>query len=218
MEDIVNIKTKEWRKLSYEERNYARGLWGEYALNRALNDELGAVRFGEHADGHSVFLFDRVHIPSYGGNTTEIDSVLVSQKGVFCFEVKSWSGDAVFGERDGSKWFTVKGGSGSGLRHHRIGNPFKQNDFHVRYLEKLLPPIVADKALYGLVLFINASPFGIKPGNWAGSEIKGLFTDVDSIIELINNAPCIMSGSRVYEVSRILSQYSFGNEFRLLGN
>lgn len=220
MLNTTNINTENWNSLSIEDQNYARGLWGEFTLNRALNVELGAVRYGEHVDGHSVFLFDRIHIPSYNGKTTEIDSVLVSQKGVFCFEVKSWSGEAVFGERDSSEWFTAKSkrsGAG-GLTSHRMGNPFNQNDHHARYLKQLLPPIVAQQAFFTAVMLINASPFEVSPGNWAGGEIDDLFTDAESIVEFINEAPIIMSGKRVYEVAETLSQFPFGREFRALGS
>lgn len=219
MENIDYIKSQEWQNLALDEKNYARGLWGEFALNRALNTGLGAVRFGDHAEGHSVFLFDRIHIPAYDGGTTEIDSLLISQKGVFCFEVKSWGGEAVFGERNSDEWFTAKSnGRSPGLKSHRMKNPFGQNDYHARHLKKLLPQPVVEQALYGIVLLIDASPFGISPGRWAGAEIDGLFTDTDAIVKSINAAPYIMSGKRVYEISQALSKFLYGHEFRSLGS
>ncbi|MDY0135618.1 MAG: nuclease-related domain-containing protein [Thiomicrospira sp.] len=209
----------EWRQLSTEDKNYARGLWGEYALNKALNKQLGAVRFQKGLLGeHYAFLFDRIEIPSNKDKTTEIDSLLVTQKGVFCIEVKSWSGDAIFGEEDGATWFSAKSNErrGSGVRSHKTGNPFRQNAHHLYHLKKILPDIVAQKATFGFVLALNASPFAIKPANWDGDDIEDLFTSVQDLIEAIKQRPIILSARRVEEIAIRLCDYNYGYTFQAL--
>lgn len=218
MKDLGVIKDKDWDNLGPLEKNEARGLWGEYALNDMLNKKMGAVRYGDHDEGHSVFLFDRIHIPAYNGRTTEIDSILVCQKGVFYFEVKSWSGDAVFGERDNEKWFTAKSRPGPGVKSYKTTNPFAQNDYHEKFLSQLLPVEVVSKALFGMVLLVNASPFGIKPGNWEGDDIDGLYTAPKDIVQDIDAMPYLLSGDRVESIASMLAMYSFGKEFRVLGS
>jgi hypothetical protein len=211
---------KEWRKLGWDEKNFARGLWGEYSLNKSLNNEFGAIRFQEDLVGeHYAFLFDRIEIPSYGGKTTEIDSLMVTQKGVFCFEVKSWSGDAIFGEEDGDAWFSAKSNDrrGAGVRSHKTGNPFKQNAYHIRCLKNLLPDIVAERATFGMIVVLNASPFCVKPARWEGGDIDGLFTSVQDVVAEIKQKPIILSAQRVEDISLLLGRYEYGSDFRSMG-
>lgn len=214
-----NHQSYNWGLLTPEQRNYARGLWGEYALNRALNVELGAVRYGQHHEPQSTFLFDRIHTPSLPGKTTEVDCLFVSQKGVISFEVKSWSGDAIMGDRNAESWFTANGRMSNGrpgVKAFRTDNPFLQNDHHVKCLKTVLPDGVHE-ALFSIVLLIDSSGHVVKPGKWAGEDIEGLFTDVDSVIKSIKNAPAVLSDARVHESASILAQFPYGAEFSSFG-
>lgn len=210
----MGLKSKtniDWAKTTASEKLELRGLWGEFYLNKALNSGLGAVRYktSPHA---TYFLFDRIHIPSYMEKTTEIDSLLVCQKGIFSVEVKSWSGDAIYGERFGENWFYAKSRSKGNINSAITGNPFGQNDFHIRYLSNVLPERVTE-AIFNVVLLVDASPFGINPGKWCGGSIEGLFTDPDSIVKAIQEMPNILSGGTVIECAKLLSKFSYGNEF-----
>lgn len=201
----------EWSNTSSSEKLELRGLWGEYYLNLALNSSFGAVRYKDNPNG-TYFLFDRIHIPSYNGKTTEIDSVLVCQKGIFAFEVKSWSGDAIYGERNSRNWFYVKSHFKGKISSAITGNPFRQNDFHVRYLSSVLPERVGS-CIANIVLLTNATPFGVSDGNWAGNDIDGLFLNPDAIIRVINKMPNILSGKTVMECVECLSDFSYGEDF-----
>ena len=40
----------------------------------------------------SEFILTNLLLPTYGGHKTEIDTVLVTKKGIFCIEIKNWIG------------------------------------------------------------------------------------------------------------------------------
>ena len=68
--------------------------------------------------------------------TTEIDAVLFTNKGIFVIENKHWNG-IIKGKIDGDKWLRVQ----DGYRFSRIyhyPNPYKQNEFHLSIVKKLL--------------------------------------------------------------------------------
>lgn len=209
-----NVQTikDEWNALSGQEKKEVRGLWGEYALNEEFNSQMGAVRAKDGLDA-TAFLFDRITIPSSPGKTTEIDSVLVCQQGVFVFEVKSWTGDAVYGERSSEHWYVARNNNSRGVRSSITGNPFLQNDHHVKYLKKLLPSQVAHKAVFEAVLLVDASPFGVKSGNWGGAYIQGLFLHPENVVKNVRNMPLVMSGDRVLEIANLLNKYTYGEFF-----
>lgn len=96
-------------------------------------------------------LLPNLLLPLKNGSKTEIDCVLISHKGIFCIEIKNWSGPITGGDEDDS-WIQ-KNGELNGLdRSHR--NPVKQNKAHSEILEKKL-----DKkySVNNCVIFSNLS-------------------------------------------------------------
>ena len=69
------------------------------------------------------------------GFTTEIDCVLISRKGIFCFEVKNWIG-RVNGFECDDFWYRKYMSRHSKAK--QIKNPVKQNETHVRAINKVL--------------------------------------------------------------------------------
>lgn len=96
---------------------------------RKVNRELRTIlKRGE-------FLLANIVIPWADGANYEIDSLIVSNKGIFCIETKCWRGRILGGNRD-SNWmqkFEEKGG-----RSQMQVNPYKQNERHCQILEELL--------------------------------------------------------------------------------
>lgn len=79
------------------------------------------------------------------GNCTEIDNIYVSDCGIFVIETKNWGG-RIYGDKNDEKWENVLG---DGSIIHTRENPFRQNDRHVRFFERVIhtrcevTPIVA---------------------------------------------------------------------------
>jgi len=102
-----------------------KGHYGEYLTEYAL----------EHGDLGNVAVFSNVIVPRPSGptSTSEVDVVMLHEKGVFVFESKNYSG-WVFGSADQLKW-TVTLDAGA---KERFYNPIKQNRAHVKALSECL--------------------------------------------------------------------------------
>lgn len=200
-EDIIQL----WKSLEKDQRSALRGAWGEYHLNAKLNQELSAIRYETNPSGNT-FLFSQIEIPSYfirktqEQKYTEIDSLLVCQRGIFSFEVKSWSGSAgLFGERNGKQWFQVNAGGKHG--GNTTGNPFGQNNHHLKYLANFTKGVTPK----GAVLLVDADPFSLKQVKWQGEDIADLFLNVDDLITWVKRLPVSLSGNSVREIARRLN-------------
>ncbi|MCH9742798.1 MAG: NERD domain-containing protein [Proteobacteria bacterium] len=194
-----------WKSLDKDSRSMLRGAWGEYHLNAQLNQELSAIRFETNPNGNT-FLFPQIEIPSYfirktqEQKYTEIDSLLVCQRSIFSFEVKSWSGSAgLFGERNGKQWFQVNAGGKHG--GNTTGNPFGQNNHHLKYLANFTKGI----APVGAVLLVDADPFSIKEVKWQGEDIGDLFLNVGDLVNWVKRFPVTISGNKVREIAKTLN-------------
>ena len=100
-----------------------------------FSGEARAKRFlANLVDKRDIFVTNLL-IPKDDGFTTEIDCVLISRKGIFCFEVKNWIG-RVNGFECDDFWYRKYM-----TRHSKakqIKNPVKQNETHVRAINKVL--------------------------------------------------------------------------------
>ena len=103
------------------------GKYGEYMICHRLQrfEKLG-VRF----------LFN-VYIPKENGETTEIDVLMLTPKGIFVFESKNYSG-WIFGSEGQKNWYqTLPSGRGRSHKEH-FYNPIMQNQTHIKHLSALL--------------------------------------------------------------------------------
>ena len=103
------------------------GRYGEYLTYQQLkhNEETGAR-----------FLFN-LYIPKSNGETTEIDVLMICNKGIFVFESKNYSG-WIFGSEQQKNWYqTLPAGR---RRSHKepFYNPVMQNRSHIKHLKSLL--------------------------------------------------------------------------------
>jgi predicted RNA-binding Zn-ribbon protein involved in translation (DUF1610 family) len=91
--------------------------------------ELKLVRlFGR--DGE---ILRNVYIPKDNGETSEIDVLYITQKGIFVFESKNYSG-WVFGDERSNYWTVML----PNKEKNRLYNPIKQNRTHIKWLDHYL--------------------------------------------------------------------------------
>lgn len=115
-----------------------RGQSGEYEL---------FLRLEQMEQRGAKFLFN-VYLPTGYDRTTEVDMIMISDKGIFVFESKNYSG-WVFGNENQTKWTVVyKGG-----RKERLVNPVKQNDWHIQCLKKQIDIVTP---IYSVIAFSNS--------------------------------------------------------------
>ena len=85
-------------------------------------------------DGEELFV--SLLLPIGNNETTELDTVLVTKKGIFCIEVKNWSG-TIYGNKRDKYWTEVY--KGYGREDKQLFNPYIQNENHCYILEQVLP-------------------------------------------------------------------------------
>ncbi len=103
-----------------------KGRYGEY---------LTYIRLKHFESQGAKFLFN-VYIPKQNGETTEIDVLMISSKGIFVFESKNYSG-WIFGSEKQTHWYQTLP---SGRKSHKESfyNPVMQNAAHIKHLKALL--------------------------------------------------------------------------------
>lgn len=105
--------------------NEYRGIQGEITVNNYLSRLIQK----------DEYLLNNILLPLRNGHKTEIDSILITRKGIFCIEVKNWVGH-ISGD-DYSEFWTQKYDDLYMIdKQHR--NPVKQNENHCAVLEKKL--------------------------------------------------------------------------------
>ena len=114
-------------KLPYLSVRNNSGRYGEYLTYKYLKQfEFNGVGF----------LFN-IYIPKDNGETTEIDVLMISPRGIFVFESKNYSG-WIFGSENQKNWYkTLPAGMGRSHKEH-FYNPVMQNRSHIKYLKAFL--------------------------------------------------------------------------------
>ena len=114
-------------KLSYFSVIHNAGRYGEYLIYESLKqlEENGAK-----------FLFN-IYLPKRNGETTEIDVLLISKKGLYVFESKNYSG-WIFGNEKQRSWYQTLRVGRRRSRKHCFYNPIMQNRAHVKNLSDFL--------------------------------------------------------------------------------
>ena len=99
------------------------GQFGEYSTEFALTNNNLAGDFS---------VLKNIYIPMQG-KTTEIDLLMIHEKGIFVFESKNYSG-WIFGDAEQLNWTqSLQNGE-----KHRFYNPIRQNRTHIKALAEYL--------------------------------------------------------------------------------
>ena len=109
------------------------GQFGEFATEYAL--------INKNLDGELVVL-KNIYVPTQG-KTTEIDLLMIHEKGIFVFESKNYSG-WIFGSADQLNWTqSLQNGD-----KNKFYNPIRQNRTHIKALAAFLEKPVSEFVSY----------------------------------------------------------------------
>lgn len=130
----------------------------KYAFNLIIKNVFGASltgKYGEkliekelkelHYYGKDGKVLRNVYIPKENGETSEIDVLYITQKGIFVIESKNYSG-WVFGDEKSEYWTVML----PNKEKNKLYNPIKQNKTHLKWLSNYL---VKDIPLYSIIVF-----------------------------------------------------------------
>ncbi|MBQ3219167.1 MAG: NERD domain-containing protein [Clostridia bacterium] len=119
-----------------------------------------------------------------GSTTSQIDHVLINQKGVFVLETKNYSGE-IFGSLNQREWTQVLAYGGV---KNKIYNPLKQNATHVYCVKK----IVGSLPVISAVVFVQNNTENVQAPN---------------VIKLIELRQFLESGPTVLTVEQMQEAY-----------
>lgn len=104
--------------------------------------------------GKSGMVLRNIYVPIQNNQTSEIDLLFITQKGLFVIESKYYSG-YIFGNERSQQWTTTlfagKGAFGrTKVEKHQFYNPIKQNQSHIRALTQYLE---TDVQYFSIIVF-----------------------------------------------------------------
>lgn len=144
---IYHTKVKEYKeetyykitKVSYFNVRHNAWKYGEYLIYKYLKD---------FENQGAKFLFN-IYIPKKGNETTEIDVLMISSKGLFVFESKNYSG-WIFGSDNQKYWYQTLPSNRGKSHKEKFYNPIFQNNTHVKYLKTFIEKTIP---IYSIITF-----------------------------------------------------------------
>jgi Nuclease-related domain len=165
-------------KNQYFTTTHNSGLRGEYRIYTTLQHL-------ERAGGK--FLFN-LYIPKSKDETTEIDVILISAKGIFVFESKNFSG-WIFGNEAHKNWMQVlPHWSRHTSTNTQFYNPIMQNAAHIRYLKRLIPKNIPITSVIVFSDHCALKKVTINSQNVYVTQVRAL----SSVMERIWNIPAVI--------------------------
>lgn len=180
-------------------RNDIKGSAGEKLTEDRLNI---SKLFGK--DGE---ILRNIYVPKPNGETSEIDVLYITKKGIFVIESKNYSG-YIFGSEQNQKWtVTLYAGKGflgrNKVEKHQFYNPIKQNKTHIKYLDEYLGNRYP---YFSVIAFSNRCE--LKSVDYYSNDVFVCYRD--QINRVINNVwkttPDCLSESEIKEIKNKLSR------------
>lgn len=140
-------ENKKYKSSSYGKQSQ-KSFW-KIIFNQGARGEYRTSQLIDKAPFKNKMLFN-CYIPNRSGDKTEIDMIMLCQKGIYVIENKNYSG-WIFGNEKSKNWCeTLKG------KKYFFYNPIKQNRSHIKNLEKLLQ-VGEDKYISLITFNANAN-------------------------------------------------------------
>lgn len=175
----------------------------------ALKKDLG--KYGEYLISEELKLFEEtgskllfnLYIPKKDGETTEIDLLMIHQKGIFIFESKNYNG-FIFGDENQKNWTqTLK--SRSLVHKNSFYNPIMQNESHIKHLKTLLDKSIPTKSI---IVFSNKSVLKHIPVTNQDVRVINCFSIKDTIANFIIKMPFALSENEIQATYNKLLPYT----------
>lgn len=141
------------------------GLFDLFGIENDIIGKVGEKRIANKLNWIDIFgmkgqILQNVYIPRQDGNTSEIDVLYITKKGVFVIESKNYTG-YIFGAEDQSKWtVTLNGGKNFfgtyKVEKHSFYNPIWQNKTHIKYLKSYIGTNIP---MFSIIVFSDRCEF-----------------------------------------------------------
>ena len=159
--------------------------WKGKRGEKLTEKELKMVRFFGR-DGKTL---RNVYIPKGNGQTSEIDVMYITEKGIFVFESKNYSG-WIFGDEEGQYWTSML----PNKQKNRFYNPIKQNRTHIKWLRKYLGESIP---LFSIIVFSERCE--LKKVSVSSEDIKVIKRDntYGTVRRIWDNSESVLSEEEV---------------------
>lgn len=128
----------------YFETMNNKGRYGEYHIYKKL----------QYLEGNGARFLFNLYIPKAGkeNETTEIDAIVILDKGILVIESKNYGG-WIFGDENSQKWCQSLYGKYTGKQKYFFYNPIKQNYYHIKALKKILEHNGISASCWSVIVF-----------------------------------------------------------------
>lgn len=192
---------------------YTQSLYGEKSGNTFFSTVHNKGNLGEFKIFHRLeklnipkILMTNLYIPKPDGTTTEVDLIMISQKGIFVFESKNYSG-WIFGNENHKNWTaTYKNG-----KKYRLFNPIWQNKGHVSALQNV-SGLIEERYYYSYIIFGDDATF--KKLTIHSEDLR--FIKRNQLFNTLNNdwkrRPKYLSIEQVKTIAQNLKSYELADQ------
>lgn len=131
------------------------------------------------------YILTNLYIPTVKSETTEIDLVAFTNRGLLVLETKNYSG-TIYGNENSDKWFASVYN-----QNNYFYNPLKQNTTHIKYLDKA---VALNIPIYSIIVFSDRCSLEYLFGDFKDVYICKMSTLRDTIKEIFDENPaCVPS-------------------------
>ena len=152
-------------------------------------------------------LMTNLYLPKTNGETTEIDLLMLTEKGIYVFESKNYSG-WIFGDEKNKYWTQTL----QNKQKNKFYNPIWQNKSHISALKSTLE-IDRDNFYKSFIIFSERCT--LKKINLTSSNVKVIKRNqlIKEIKEDMNNSFTLMPKEEIDMLYIKLQAYTHANDF-----
>lgn len=178
---------------SYLNIYFDKGKYGEYQIYKKLRS---------FESGGCKFLFN-LYIPKENDETTEIDVLMIAQRGLIVFGSKNYSG-WIFGNEYSKTWAQTLPSRRRAQKFHFF-NPIFQNKGHISNLKKLLNEQIP---MFSVITFSERCTLKKVPPNTKELKIINRNNVMNAIKSIADNSPVVMDEAKITEFYDNLYPYT----------
>ena len=148
--------------------------------------------------GRKGRILRNVYLPKDDGTTSEVDVIFLTQKGIFVFESKNYSG-WIFGDEKSKNWTAVL----PNRQKNQFYNPIMQNKTHLKWMRKF---VGEDIPLFSIIVFSERCE--LKKVNVLSNGVKVIKRDkiYDAVRNIWDMSPDVVSEDKVMDLYHRLGE------------
>lgn len=160
------------------------GKWGEFLTEKEL---LYVKLFGRKGK-----ILHNVYLPKDNGETSEVDVIFITQKGIFVFESKNYSG-WIFGDERSKYWTAML----PNKIKNQFYNPVMQNRTHLKWMKEF---VGEDIPLFSIIVFSERCE--LKKVTIYSDDVKVIKRDrtYATVRDFWDESPDMVSDERIEEL------------------